>query len=217
MDYSVNPNNTIGIFDGKSGDLVQTITPEGTCLRVSRRKLRAFIEEGVEIQVSIASPGVLTGALSANSNIQWGHTLEDLTYGDDGTVTASFTNGKTATGTLIVGADGTRSTIRAHLFGAEKATATPLNVVYSNVAFRYGDKDKALQARSAHPVTSIMEHPDCITFISAQDIPNPDQPENWRFQLVVCWQGDPKDIKGLSNEEKHRQIKDKVKNLAEVR
>ena len=51
LDYSVHPNNTMGVFDGKSGELVQEITSEGNCLRVSRRKLRTFVEERIEIQV----------------------------------------------------------------------------------------------------------------------------------------------------------------------
>lgn len=69
-------------------------------------------------------------------------------------MTVGFANRTEASGTLVVGCDGARSTVRSLLFGAEKATVTALEkTVHANMAFSYNDAEKAKTVRSMHPST----------------------------------------------------------------
>jgi 2-polyprenyl-6-methoxyphenol hydroxylase-like FAD-dependent oxidoreductase len=82
-------------------------------------------------------------------------------------VTATFSNGVCATGSLIIGTDGPRSKVRELLFGPEKAAVTPMEIVHSNVAITYHDATKAQFIRSAHPSFSGMAHPSVFSFIAS--------------------------------------------------
>ena len=79
-----------------------------------------------------------------------------------------FKDGEKMSGTMVIGCDGPRSKVRELLFGPDKASVTPLEVVHSNVAVRYNDAEKARFVRSAHPSFSIVTHPDCFCFISSK-------------------------------------------------
>ena len=211
LNYSEYPNNATSVYDGPSGKKIRDITSDGRFLRVSRRKLRALCGEGIDVQVELSAP---TG-LPTLTSCQYGFTLERVEYGDAGTVTAIFKNGERRTGTLLVGADGPRSCVRECLFPG-KALATALPMLYVNVAFSYNDADKAKFVRSANPVCSFVVHPDCIAMISIQDVPDPADPQNWRFQLVVSWRGERGD-EMMSNEESYSLVKSRAVNLPEVR
>ena len=82
-------------------------------------------------------------------------------------MTATFKDGDKVSGTVLVGADGPRSSVRDLILGKEKATATPLNIVHSNVAVTYHDAEKSRFVRTAHPVFSMVLHPECFCFISS--------------------------------------------------
>ncbi|KAL9087409.1 MAG: hypothetical protein Q9165_006706 [Trypethelium subeluteriae] len=126
------------IYNGLTGEIMAALPIEGKIVRVSRRKFRALLAEGVDVQ--------------------YGHSLSGVTYGNDD-VTAEFENGKEARGTLIVGCDGPRSKVRDLLLGEEKAKVTPIELVHSNTTVSYGDAEKARFVRTAHPIFS-MDVPD---------------------------------------------------------
>jgi hypothetical protein len=96
-----------------------------------------------------------------------------------------------------------------------KALATALPMLYVNVAFSYNDAEKAQFVRSANPVCSFVVHPDCIAMISIQDVADPADPQNWRFQLVISWSGE-RDGGAMSNAERHALVKSHAANLPEV-
>ena len=98
LDWNEPPHNGAYIFDGVNGDVLKDLTPPtGRIVRVSRRRVRALCREEIDVW--------------------WSHTLECLKCNDEEkTVTATFTNGKSYTGTLLVGCDGPRSVVRSHLF-----------------------------------------------------------------------------------------------------
>ena len=98
LDWNNPPNNGSYIFDGVNGDILKDLTPPtGRIVRVSRRRIRALCREEIDVQ--------------------WSHTLESLKPNEgENTITATFTNGKSYTGTLLVGCDGPRSIVRSHLF-----------------------------------------------------------------------------------------------------
>jgi len=84
--------------------------------------------------------------------IQYDHSLTDIHYNPDNTVTAEFANGATEIGSMIVGADGPRSAVRCLLLSEEAAAVKPLeNVIHTNITFCPQDKEKAMFLRSAHP------------------------------------------------------------------
>jgi hypothetical protein len=51
LDYSSAPANGFAIYDGKTGSVLQEIASEGSLLRVSRRKLRKLLNEGINVKV----------------------------------------------------------------------------------------------------------------------------------------------------------------------
>lgn len=125
-----------------------------------------------------------------------------MEYSDDGSgVTAHFTNGTEYKGTVVLGADGPRSAVRDQLVGLEKAKATPMDgVVHMSAVFSYRDAEVSRFIRTAHPVWSMMIHPEVFTYICIQDVPDPAKPEDWTYFLFLCWRGE-KDL-SLSNDER---------------
>src|SRR5436305_10446561 len=98
---------------------------------------------------------------------QYGYDRTGITYGEDGkSVAATFANGDSVQGTLILGCDGPRSKVREILLGHEKGDITPMEIVHSNVAIIYHDAEKAKFVRSAHPSFSVMVHPSLLAFIA---------------------------------------------------
>lgn len=149
----------------------------------------------------------------SNALAQYGFTLSSIEENNDATVTLSFENGQKATGTLIIGAEGAHSIVRTHLFDGEKAATTPMDLTHVNNTFCYHDRAKALFVRQAHPVFSSMQASSVFAFISMQDVPDPERPEDWKFQVVTGWPGARDQT--LSNVEKHKQLKAKAASLAE--
>jgi 2-polyprenyl-6-methoxyphenol hydroxylase-like FAD-dependent oxidoreductase len=93
--------------------------------------------------------------------VQYGKILKDISYDDDAnTITAVFEDGSTATGSMVIGADGAQSVVRRTIFGEEKAK--PSSVPYSavNLHVCYGDAEKALFVRQKHPIMTHAIHPD---------------------------------------------------------
>ncbi|KAI4602810.1 hypothetical protein KJ359_008029 [Pestalotiopsis sp. 9143b] len=82
-------------------------TPETPCLRANRPKLRRWLATDVPIQ--------------------WSKQLLRIEDTDAGQVTLVFADGTSATGDILVGADGVNSTVREHLL--QRANSDMLNVV----------------------------------------------------------------------------------------
>ena len=121
-------------MDGESGATLGTAQIDHS-YRLQRGKLRALLCEGLEIR--------------------WGKTVSAVRYSDDKqTVTAELNDGTCATGTLLVGADGTRSKIREVLLGPEKAKTTPVDYAFT-MCYSKHTRERALWLRSApyHPRT----------------------------------------------------------------
>ena len=102
--------------------------------------------------------------------LKWyGFELADIKYNVDGKgVSATFINGDTVTGGVMVGSDGPRSKVREILLGAEKASTTHLDIIHANISVKYDDAEKAKFARSVHPVFGMACHPTVLSFISSK-------------------------------------------------
>lgn len=130
-------------------------------------------------------------------------------------MTATFTNGASHTGTLLVGADGPHSVVRMSMFGPE-AEARPIGLAILNVHFRYPDAERARLVRGLAPVTSMAASPECFVLISVQDAgEDASDPASWQFQLVMVWKEGAHAVRS-SNEEKHAEVRRRAAKLAEV-
>jgi len=65
---------------------------------------------------------------------QYGCELVSISEGPQRTIQAAFRKGETASGTIILGADGARSKVLELLLGPEKAAITPIEIVHADVA-----------------------------------------------------------------------------------
>lgn len=144
-------------WNGATGELIKNI-PMLRMYRVSRRRMRAFCAQGIDVTVCILSLN-LSLALFLTSQ-QYGKKIKDVTYDDSAnTVTAHFEDGS-ATGTLLIGADGAKSVVRRLIFGEEKGKIIPVPYCGVNTHVTYGDRDKALFVRQRHPIMTHAVHPD---------------------------------------------------------
>ncbi|RFU28012.1 hypothetical protein B7463_g8318, partial [Scytalidium lignicola] len=180
------------IYNGLDGTILKAM-PIPRIIRVSRRKMRAFCSQGIDIKAC------------------YGYELVDVQYDEDG-ATVIFANGERATGTLIIGTDGPRSKVREIILGSE-AEVTPMEIVHSNVAVTYGDAEKARFIRSAHPVFSLAVRPGLLSFLSIQDVPDPEDPAHWRFQVVNSWLG--KQDESLDSAGRLAELKQKASVMCE--
>ena len=62
---------------------------------------------------------------------QYGHTLQGIEYTEHSRVATTFTNGKRQIGAILIGADGSNSTVREILFGRDKAQLDPVNATWT--------------------------------------------------------------------------------------
>ncbi|KAK5943334.1 hypothetical protein PMZ80_004341 [Knufia obscura] len=157
-------------YNGATGELIKDI-PLLRMYRVSRRRFRTFCAEGIDVQ--------------------YGKSLNNISYSNDGKmVKANFEDNTSATGSLLVGADGTHSPTRHQIFINDKEKATAKLVPYNaiNLHVCYGDVAKAQHVRQGHPIMYHGIHPKGYwQFIAIQDVPDPDKPETWVFQLQTTW------------------------------
>ncbi|KAI9720895.1 MAG: hypothetical protein M1812_002734 [Candelaria pacifica] len=191
--YATRDEDIMPIVNGETGELMKNV-PLPRAIRVSRRKLRAFCSQEIDVE--------------------YGKALVSIIFNEDGNgVVAKFANGEEALGSVIIGTDGPKSAVRSTLLGEEKGTATPLEVVHANIALCYGDAEKSRFVRSCHPIFSLCLHPRGLSFVTIQDVPDPDKPETWRFQVVISWIGD-RDT-SLDNAGRLAELKERVRDWPE--
>lgn len=75
-------------------------------------------------------------------------------------VTAKFTDGTTATGSVCIGADGAQSAVRQLAIPGEAGKSRPVDVTLYNLTVCYGDAEKAREVRKVHFMNSVALHPE---------------------------------------------------------
>ncbi|KAI9813308.1 MAG: hypothetical protein M1827_004250 [Pycnora praestabilis] len=195
---TVNPDdNVLPFHNGKTGELLANLPIKNT-VRISRRKMRKLCSEGIDIQ--------------------YNKRLIDIKDDGGSKVTISFDDGTTASGSIIVGCEGARSAVREILLGPEEASLMRLPVTMFNFTEQY-PAELALQLRKLHPAAFFGIHPDNhgIFLIAVQDVPEPEKPETWLFQLAISsMKISPREAElAESNEGRHEFIKERAQTYAE--
>ncbi|OAP59064.1 hypothetical protein AYL99_06362 [Fonsecaea erecta] len=162
---------SLPIYNGATGEKLfemEGMDPR----RVSRKKLRTFLSQGIDVQ--------------------YGKKLASVTVDAGESVTAVFDDGTSASGSLLVGCDGAHSTVRRFLVGDELAKEEYMDIQMFNVSCRF-PRETAEYLRSIHPIFKHSYHPDNFSWWnSIQDVSDPDRPETWLFQNLLSWPGAPR-------------------------
>jgi 2-polyprenyl-6-methoxyphenol hydroxylase-like FAD-dependent oxidoreductase len=107
----------------------------------------------------------------------------------DNTVTVTFEDGTTETGSLLVGAEGAHSITREFLLGPEEAALLPSPCVAS-VTITKLSREAAIALRALHPRYTISFHPNgTFTWMSIHDC-SVEDPAEWTWMLMQTWRSD---------------------------
>ncbi|KAJ4345421.1 uncharacterized protein N0V89_011551 [Didymosphaeria variabile] len=160
--------DTLKFVQGDNGNTIAAF-PISNFYRLRRSKLRQL--------------------LSQELDVRYEKRLANVTFAEDGkSVTAHFTDGTSATGSFLVGADGSRSTIRQCLLGPELGEIKKIPYCATFIECRY-PKEQALFLRSFHSLYLATAHPDnFMGFFSTQFVEDPEDPTTWTFKFYISWQ-----------------------------
>ncbi|KAL5380077.1 hypothetical protein DPSP01_008113 [Paraphaeosphaeria sporulosa] len=159
--------DTMKFVQGDNGNTIAAF-PISNFYRLRRSKLRELLSEQVDIRYE--------------------KRLASVTFAEDAqSLTAHFSDGTSATGSMLVGADGARSTTRQCLLGPELGAINKIPYCATFVESSYS-KEQALFLRSFHPLYLATAHPDnYMGFFSTQSVEDPEDPTTWTFKFYISW------------------------------
>lgn len=163
---------TLPRYHGKTGELVfNNKTPFGR--RVSRRRLRALLLEGLE------------------EDVQWGKKLVSLSRADeeDAPVLLAFEDGGTHEADFVLGADGASSAVRRELLGAEKSAPGRSGTMVAMGIVEYKDEAKVKAIVDTHPVAAIMMGSGVVAAVGVMRADDPHDMASWSTVWSVVWKG----------------------------
>lgn len=173
--------------DAQSGEALLVLPSDGV-RRVSRRKMRNLLSEGL--------------------HVQYNKRLASFTISDT-TVRITFEDGTSTSGTHLVGADGAKSLVRTRLLGNRAALTIMPYTIYNFKTSYTAEQARHLRDTSAfHPIMNFGTNQELGAFamVSILDVVEKDKPETWIFQLF--WSAFEKDLERqakvatMSNEDK---------------
>ncbi|KAL8664901.1 MAG: hypothetical protein Q9168_007813 [Polycauliona sp. 1 TL-2023] len=165
-------NGNFLFFDLRSGETRWQVPPNKR-IRVSRERLRALLLEGLDVQ--------------------WSKSLSSIDTSDTNTVTASFNDSTSVTGTLLIGADGLRSRVRSSLLVNDPSLAInhvlPVRLLGTSVVY---PRHLALPLRKLDPFFFQGGDPktDAFMWFSFLDTPannTRDDPDTYECQILLSW------------------------------
>lgn len=159
--------DTLSFIQGDTGETMVAFT-FGPFYRLRRSKLRNLLAQSLDIQYS--------------------KRLSNIAYAEDGkSVIAQFEDGTSATGSMLVGADGARSTTRQLLLGPEQGAINRIPYAATFVQTRFST-EQALFLRKFHPLFLASAHPENkFAFFGMHDAADPDDPSTWTFFFYISW------------------------------
>lgn len=171
-------------------------TPGGR--RVSRKRLRKVLSQGLDVQYE--------------------KNVTEIFY-PSSAVIVKFDDGTAASGSLVVGADGGQSRIRRLLLG-NKAEPTLLPYVMNNFNCQYTEEQALFIRSNLAKFTDYGVDPKGMFFLmSIQDIPDPEDPSTWYYQLLTSWKEclHPLTKETNTSEGRLKILKDLTSDMAEPR
>ncbi|KAL5001015.1 hypothetical protein BDV10DRAFT_192501 [Aspergillus recurvatus] len=159
-------SDCIKFLNGATGEVMMAI-PARKFYRLRRRKLRSLLAEGLDIR--------------------WDHKIAAIDYSGDGKhATAYFDGQASITASLIVGADGARSTVRNLLLGPQNGRIRTMPYCATWVQARY-TAEQARFLRTFHPLYIAAINPaGLFSFFGLHDASDPD-PSTWTFFFYISW------------------------------
>ena len=189
--YPTGPGETLPFMNGKTGNALGILTADNL-YRVHRGRLQASLSEGLDVR--------------------HGKILQNVTYSKDGlTITPIFTDGTTDTGSLLVGSDGPKSTVRTLLLGPEKAKATTLNYASTMCFTSYtAAQARFLRTHPHHPLFQVAPHPAGVfAVLGLHNAPSPSPPEDWTFFHYISY-AEPAGIPNTNTKAEHIEYQKKL-------
>lgn len=161
-------------INGKTGEIIGTV-PTKIITRVSRSKLRRFLTEGEDLDIEYSK---ILSTIQADRAA--------------GIVRVTFTDGTSATGNQLIGADGSRSVVRKYLLGSELAAPQTTDYTFINFSGAKYTAEQARACRVYNPIVKLCFHPDIpgTSLLAALDCYSSD-PSEWKMQNYTCWWGPP--------------------------
>lgn len=157
-------------YNGATGEQLGAGISVPKWYRLRRSKLRDLLAEGLDIR--------------------FGKQLQSIEYQkaeNDKSIIASFADGSSIEGCMLVGADGARSTVRNLIAGPSIGAITRLPYAAAFFQSRFS-REQALFLRSFHPLYLASPHPrGRFAFFGMQDVPDPNRPETWLFFFYISW------------------------------
>ncbi|KAI9036624.1 uncharacterized protein KD926_001637 [Aspergillus affinis] len=177
------------IIHGETGNILVAV-PYEKGLRVPRSGMRALCAEGIDVE--------------------YGKELIDVAFTERGGVVAIFEDGSMVSGTLLIGADGPRSTVREFAMKSiEKAAVTRFPIFHTNMTASY-DADKARFLRQRFPTSYLALSERSFHAFQSN---GPDNPASWVFHLAMAWFIDGDEPSSYA--ERLRLIRQRAQTLAE--
>jgi 2-polyprenyl-6-methoxyphenol hydroxylase-like FAD-dependent oxidoreductase len=192
------PNDTLKFLDSSTGEVIGGATVD-LFHRLRRSKLRDLLAEGIDVR--------------------FGKKFSSAEFDDEaGLVTARFSDDTTAGGSMLVGADGGKSSVRRSLLpetGTEYVNKRlPYAATFVQASFT---REQAIFLRSFHPLYLAGIHPDGqFSFFGMQDASDASRPESWIFFFYISWRSEIDSEQDASADWENAQRLQQVKEFAKA-
>lgn len=182
------------IFNGKTEELMKAV-PVPYNIRLARRKFLQLISKGIDIQ--------------------YGKKLREVST-DGKLATAIFQDGSTATGKLLVGAEGAHSVVRDFLLGPEEAKLE-MSPLVASTAMAKLPADAAKKFKEYDSRSMVIFHPaGYCNWIGVHDAHGDSQPGDWTFMMVSSWVPSESDFSRSAIEGSSEKILSDLKKRAQI-
>lgn len=156
------------IRNGQTGELLKAV-PIPYNIRLARKRFLRVISQDLDVQ--------------------YGKVLDSVSS-DGEKATATFTDGTSATGDLLIGAEGAHSTVREFLVGTDKSEPKPLPLVASATISRLPASAVSRFKTYASRLMVIFHPSGYFNWIGLHEAHAPLEPGEWTFMMISSWKSD---------------------------